>query len=61
MNIDFCFNQGHNYKGRELIHTAWILACTRADVEKVLINVPEDTLSKKVLAHIEEERFGLHQ
>jgi len=42
--------------GGELIHIAWLLACTVVQAEKVLINPPEDTLSKKVLAHI-KKRF----
>ncbi|RIA81314.1 hypothetical protein C1645_837189 [Glomus cerebriforme] len=51
----FLQNHGHNGKGGDLIHIGWLLACTVADAEKVLINPPED-LSKTVLARI-QKRF----
>ncbi|PKK58841.1 DNA/RNA polymerase [Rhizophagus irregularis] len=49
-------DHGHNGKGGSQIHIGWLLACTVAQAKKVLINPPEDSLSKKVLAHI-EKRF----
>jgi len=51
----FLQQHGHNGKGGEYIHIGWLLACTVAYAEKILINPPKD-LSEKVLAHI-EKRF----
>jgi len=51
----FLQNYGHNGKGGNRIHIGWLLGCTVADAEKVLISPPED-LSEKVLAHI-QKRF----
>ncbi|CAB4384670.1 unnamed protein product [Rhizophagus irregularis] len=52
----FLLQHGHNGKGSNRIHIGWLLACTVAQAKKVLINPPEDSLSKKVLAYI-EKRF----
>ncbi|CAB4396717.1 unnamed protein product [Rhizophagus irregularis] len=52
----FLHHHGHNGKGGEFIHIGWLLACTVAQAKKVLINLPEDSLSKKILAQI-EKRF----
>jgi hypothetical protein len=51
----FLLQHGHNGKGGSRIHIGWLLACTVAQAEKVLINPPED-LSEKLLAHI-KKRF----
>ncbi|RGB29795.1 hypothetical protein C1646_766147 [Rhizophagus diaphanus] len=40
---------------RDQIHIGWLLGCTMANAEKVLINPSED-LSEKILAHI-QKRF----
>jgi hypothetical protein len=52
----FLLQYGHNSKGGSRIYIGWLLACTVVQAKKVLINPPEDSLSKKVLAHI-EKRF----
>ncbi|CAB4385138.1 unnamed protein product [Rhizophagus irregularis] len=52
----FLLQHRHNGKGGSHIHIGWLLACTVAQAKKVLINPPEDSLSKKVLVHI-EKRF----
>ncbi|CAB4459902.1 unnamed protein product [Rhizophagus irregularis] len=56
----FLQHHGHNGKGGDRIHIGWLLGCTVADAEKVLINPPERQaerdLSEKVLAHI-QKRF----
>jgi hypothetical protein len=55
-DYQFLQRHGHNGKGGNRIHIGWLLACIVAQAKKVLINPPEDSLSKKVLAHI-EKRF----
>ncbi|PKC59830.1 DNA/RNA polymerase [Rhizophagus irregularis] len=57
-DYQFLQRHGHNGKGGNRIHIGWLLACTVADAEKVLINPPEEKrdLSKKVLTCI-EKRF----
>uniref|UniRef100_U9U1Z9 Uncharacterized protein n=1 Tax=Rhizophagus irregularis (strain DAOM 181602 / DAOM 197198 / MUCL 43194) TaxID=747089 RepID=U9U1Z9_RHIID len=52
----FLLQYGHNGKGGEFIHIGWLLACTVADAEKVLITFPPEDLSKKVLDCI-QKRF----
>ncbi|CAB4483750.1 unnamed protein product [Rhizophagus irregularis] len=52
----FLLQHGHNGKGGEFIHIGWLLACTVADAEKVLITSPPEDLSKKVLDCI-QKRF----
>jgi hypothetical protein len=54
-DYQFLLQHGHNGKGGNRIHIGWLLACTVADAEKILINLPED-LSEKVLTNI-EKRF----
>ena len=51
----FLQNHGHNGKGDDQIHIGWLLGCTVADAEKILINPPKD-LPEKLLAHI-QRRF----
>ncbi|CAB4399803.1 unnamed protein product [Rhizophagus irregularis] len=57
-DYQFLQRHGHNGKGGNRIHIGWLLACTVADAEKVLINPSEEKrdLSKKVLTCI-EKRF----
>ena len=51
----FLQHHRHNGKGGDRIHIGWLLECTVADAEKILINPPKD-LPEKVLAHI-QRRF----
>jgi hypothetical protein len=51
----FLLQYGHNGKGGDRVHIGWLLTCTVADAEKILINLPED-LSEKLLAYI-KKRF----
>ncbi|GBB96893.1 hypothetical protein RclHR1_28660001, partial [Rhizophagus clarus] len=59
----FLQHHGHNGKGGDWIHIGWLLGCTVADTEKVLISPPERQaerdLSKKVLAHIQKRFEGV--
>ncbi|GES90614.1 hypothetical protein GLOIN_2v1791797 [Rhizophagus clarus] len=59
----FLQNHGHNSKGGDQIHIGWLLECTVANAEKVLISLPERQakrdLSKKVLAHIQKRFEGV--
>ena len=41
--------------GGNRIHIGWLLACTVTQAKKVLINLPEDSLSKKILVQIEKK------
>ena len=52
----FLLQHRHNGKEGEFIHIGWLLACTVADAEKVLITLPPEDLSKKVLDCI-QKRF----
>ncbi|GES84373.1 DNA polymerase family B-domain-containing protein [Rhizophagus clarus] len=51
----FLQHHGHNGKGGDRIHIGWLLGCTVADAEKILINPPKD-LAETILSHI-EKRF----
>src|SRR5688572_941798 len=51
----FLQHHRHNGKGGDRIHIGWLLGCTVADAEKILINPPKD-LPEKLLAHI-QRRF----
>lgn len=51
----FLLRLGHNYKGGELIHIAWLLGCMLKSLDKRSWN----TLSNKVLASIEKIFEGL--
>ncbi|CAI2193496.1 13282_t:CDS:1, partial [Funneliformis geosporum] len=55
----FLQQHGHNGKGGEYIHIGWLLACTVAYAEKILINPPKD-LSERVLAHIKKDLKKSH-
>src|SRR6266496_815199 len=52
----FLQRHGHNGKGGNRIYIGWLLAYMVAQAKKVLINLPKDSLSKKILAQI-EKRF----
>ena len=54
---DYHFLQryGHNGKGGEFIHIGWLLACTVADAEKVLIN-PRRFIKKSIRLHSKKIR-----
>ncbi|CAB5202211.1 unnamed protein product [Rhizophagus irregularis] len=51
----FLQHHRHNGKGGDRIHIGWLLGCTVADAEKILINPPKD-LAETILSHI-EKRF----
>jgi len=54
-DYQFLQHHGYNSKKGDQIHIGWLLICTVAHTEKILINLSED-LSKKILTHI-EKRF----
>src|SRR5437764_8664223 len=52
----FLLQHGHNGKGGEFIHIGWLLACTVADAEKVLITPPRRFIKKSIRLHSKKIR-----